>query len=592
MSNMESHDSIPSLGDVRPAQTVRLQVYLAWVDAWVSTSNPIKASSVQQEDGTNLRPEDIFAQQLEDSSDLEPGDPIEIPSLSTNEMAEYFREENLPYLLNPDDLKAIIHAFRQQLRWRRIKAGGSLAPSRLETDVFSEQYDPRTKCNCTGDTRKNKETITDLSSWQDSECHAIRNTVKAVQTVIDRQFEYKSQGIFTNQGLVDAAIELFLSSSDLQPIPDTCQGSGITNPIPEIRAPDRRPSPTCDSDLAVHDSLFPTTEKIKLCADAKHFFAIACGGSLVDEGLLRAIADSGNDILIRDYCDAADEQTITILQKNGAAAMAFLKLCTLADVVTSVQFDNLVASLIQFRALGYYRDHGRENLPGGLYGSYYTGLPGPRYIDLAIWVGMMSASLATGKKITEEMYLGLSTVCTLLNDLVDLRSDTMRKQRENPILRGVRGCLCNYLDSCISQCLTLACEALESDRLSGMVVLGFCNWAVMASRHKVYELVNGVQEVKQYPTCKYASIEDETKYNNLLKALDPYDTLGQEGPHVHMKRATMDQLYAVNRAKSETHIAWMADITRSLLRPETLRKIVDVVHFEWRGDVGDRDFCP
>lgn len=59
---MESHDSIPSLGDVRPAQTVRLQVYLAWVDAWVSTSNPIKASSVQPEDGTNLRLEDIFAQ--------------------------------------------------------------------------------------------------------------------------------------------------------------------------------------------------------------------------------------------------------------------------------------------------------------------------------------------------------------------------------------------------------------------------------------------------------------------------------------------------------------------------------------------------
>lgn len=49
---------------------------------------------------------------------------------------------------------------------------------------------------------------------------------------------------------------------------------------------------------------------------------------------------------------------------------------------------------------------------------------------------------------------------------------------------------------------------------------------------------------------------------------------------------------AADRAESETHLTWMADITRSLLRPETLRKIVDVVHFEWRGDIGDREFCP
>lgn len=127
MSNMESHDSIPSLGDVRPAQTVRLQVYLAWVDAWVSTSNSIKTNRCPPEDDTNLRPEDIFAIQLQGYVDLEPGEPMVIPNLSTNEMAEYFREENLPYLHNPDDLKAIIHAFRQQLRWRSIKVGGSLA---------------------------------------------------------------------------------------------------------------------------------------------------------------------------------------------------------------------------------------------------------------------------------------------------------------------------------------------------------------------------------------------------------------------------------------------------------------------------------
>ncbi|EEA23875.1 hypothetical protein TMatcc_006948 [Talaromyces marneffei ATCC 18224] len=572
---MVIEDSIHSAGNALPAQSLRLQVYVAWVDVWVSSSKTQTASSSRAEDAVSLRPEDVFAHQLEDSADLELEDPIEIPSLSTNEMADYFQEENLPYLLNQDIIKTVIHAFRQQLLHRRIKVGGALPPSCPETDVFSEKYDPRVECKCEGDTRANKETMTDLSLWQDSE-----------------KSEYKSQGIFTNQGLIDAVIELFLSSSNLQQVPDTCQGSGTTHPIPEVKAPDRRPSLTGDSDLNVHDSLFPTTEKIKLFTDAKYFLAMACGGSLVDEGVLRAIADAGNDVLIGDYCDAVDEETITILQKNGAAAVAFLKLCTLADIVTSVQFDNLVASLIQFRVLGYYRDHGRTNLASGFYGSDINRLPGHRYIDLGIWVGMMSASLATGKAITEEKHLRLATVCTLLNDLVDLRSDTMRKQRENPILRGVRGCLCNYLDSCISRCLTLACEVLESDRLSGMVVLGFCNWTVMASHHKVYELVNGVQEVKHYPTCTYALTEEETNYSNLLKALEPYGTLEKDGPHVYMKRATMDQLYAINRSKPDTHFAWMADITRSLLRPQTLRKIVDVVHFEWSGDVGDREFCP
>ena len=212
---MESHDSIPSLGDVRPAQTVRLQVYLAWVDAWVSTSNSIKANSFPPEDDTNLRPEDIFAIQLQGYVDLEPGEPMVIPNLSTNEMAEYFREENLPYLHNPDDLKAIIHAFRQQLRWRSIKVGGSLAPSRLETDVFYERYDdPRTKRKCTGDTRKNKEALMDLSAWQDSECQAIRRPDSHRSRI---RMEHARH--ITTKRLTDAVIERCLSSSDLQPIP-------------------------------------------------------------------------------------------------------------------------------------------------------------------------------------------------------------------------------------------------------------------------------------------------------------------------------------------------------------------------------------
>lgn len=142
-----------------------------------------------------------------------------------------------------------------------------------------------------------------------------------------------------------------MSSSDIQPIPDTCQGSGITNPIPEIRAPDREPNPDCDSDSTVYDSLFPAINKIKLCSDAKYFFAIACGGSLVDGGLLRAIADAGNHPLIGDYCEAADEETMNFLQQESAAAAAFLKLCSFTEVVSRSLFNNLVAFLIQSRVL-------------------------------------------------------------------------------------------------------------------------------------------------------------------------------------------------------------------------------------------------
>jgi hypothetical protein len=34
------------------------------------------------------------------------------------------------------------------------------------------------------------------------------------------------------------------------------------------------------------------------------------------------------------------------------------------------------------------------------------------------------------------------------------------------------------------------------------------------------------------------------------------------------------------------------DATRSLLKPTTLRQIVDVVHFEWSGDIGAVNYCP
>jgi hypothetical protein len=54
----------------------------------------------------------------------------------------------------------------------------------------------------------------------------------------------------------------------------------------------------------------------------------------------------------------------------------------------------------------------------------------------------------------------------------------------------------------------------------------------------------------------------------------------------------MDKLYNIYRKDPTTHLAWLADATRDLLQPAVLRKIIDVVHYEWSGDLGAVDYCP
>lgn len=49
----------------------------------------------------------------------------------------------------------------------------------------------------------------------------------------------------------------------------------------------------------------------------------------------------------------------------------------------------------------------------------------------------------------------------------------------------------------------------------------------------------------------------------------------------------MDLIYGIYRQSPSRHLAWLADMTRSLLCPLTMRKVVDVVHFEWKEDVGE-----
>jgi hypothetical protein len=535
---------------------IRLSVYLAWVDSWNSSS-------------------------LNDHTTAIDDTPFE-------EAIALFRDENIHKLLDRQTLAQTVNATLHQVQTKRMLLGGSIPPSCDETNILSQNYDPRTNCSCAG--LYPVPADLDLEGvLAQSGCDAIKAMIHMAEVVNKRKQEWNIHDLFTTEKLEAAMTELALINSDQQPAPTTCFGTVAT--IPKLSAPDRRPNPHCDTEGTLYNQLFPTHEQVKLCADAKYFFAMACGAGHLDDGLLRAIADSGNDILIGDYCEAADAQTLSLLQSVGAAAMAFLKLCNLAGLLTDWQFDNHVASTIQFRVLGYFRDHTQRQIPEGLYGSRMTGMNVHRHIDVAIYIGVMAASIATGEQLSEVEYMQLSEVCSLINDLIDFRSDTMRKQRENTVLRGIRGCLCRYLDELVTSCLVQVCRAIRSSRTNAIVVMSFCNWAVMASHHKLFELVQGVREVEQYMTCEYAS-SSGSEYQKLLTALVDYDTLGSDGPRVTRRRAEMDKSYVLRRASSESHLAWLADSTRSLLDPVTLRKIVDVVHFEWQGQIGDVKYCP
>jgi hypothetical protein len=90
--------------------------------------------------------------------------------------------------------------------------------------------------------------------------------------------------------------------------------------------------------------------------------------------------------------------------------------------------------------------------------------------------------------------------------------------------------------------------------------------------------------------CRYHS-EDSGVYEELLGALETYGTLGEGGPKLTMKRKDLQLLYAVYRNDPETHIRWLADTVRLVLHPNTLRRLVDVVHYQWSGEIGDAGYC-
>ncbi|RAL13286.1 uncharacterized protein BO97DRAFT_413729 [Aspergillus homomorphus CBS 101889] len=542
------------------SQSSRLEVYHAWVDTW------LRAETSE-----------------DDSSDS--------PPLELETMAALLQDANLSQLRDPTLLRQVVTSFQQRYRNGEITLGGSQPASCDATDLLSARYDPRVECACDGISPMSATSEADLMIAQKS-CRSVEKMLRALAEVSERSAEWNGHGLFTKDKLHAAVEELTFCNLDLQTLSTltVCTGANAAS-LPPLRAPDRRPNPACDSAPHAFQTYFPTAERIKFCADAKYFHAMACGGGGVDEGLVRAIADAGNDVLIGDYCEAAPAGTLRLLQRTGAAATGFLKLCTLAGVLSDWQFAILAAAHIHFRVVGYYRNHATGRLPDGLYGSRMTQLTTHRHIDIAIAVGIVTASLATGnQQLTEAQYMRLSRATTLINDLVDLRSDAMRKQRENPVLRGIRGSVCGYLNTQVRDCIAGAAELVESSPLLALVTMAFCNWTVMASHHKLYELVHSLRESSELPPCAYEGLEEP--YERLVRALQPYGSLGVTGPRWDLRRAELDALYSIYRRCPETHAAWLADMARLLLRPSTFRRIADVVHHVWMGDVGDVWYCP
>lgn len=121
--------------------------------------------------------------------------------------------------------------------------------------------------------------------------------------------------------------------------------------------------------------------------------------------------------MIADYCEAANDEAINLLQRTGVAAMSFLRLYSMVGCIADWQFELVAASVLHFRATGYYRDHAMPRLPRGLFGSRHTENT-VHHIDLGFMVGTVCSSLGTGQKLDRLVYFNIVEACALLNDLV------------------------------------------------------------------------------------------------------------------------------------------------------------------------------
>ncbi|KAK2735930.1 hypothetical protein FQN57_001070 [Myotisia sp. PD_48] len=243
----------------------------------------------------------------------------------------YLSWESLCSLTDAQMINKAVQAFQYYLREGQITMGGKTPASDPVIDILSQKYDPRVDCDCDGV----YSVPDDMDIEAHSQCVSVRTMLAATQKVIQRHDEwYLEGGLFSPEKLSLAVSEALHFNANTQPLPDICQGPQTLNEIPYVQAPDRRPHKRHDTAAEIYHRLYPTTEKIKLCTDAKYYFAVACSAGMIEEGLARAMADAGNDILIGDYCEAAEKEEIKSLQRTGGAALAFIRLCHLGGHFT------------------------------------------------------------------------------------------------------------------------------------------------------------------------------------------------------------------------------------------------------------------
>jgi hypothetical protein len=531
-----------------PESTPCLEAYLDWVKAWQSAD-----SSATSNASINL--EDVAGKIIHGTND-------------------------------PRLLADVVAIFQERAKLRTINIGGKVPPSCDDTDLLSDKFDPRVECNCDGlDPTEDNIPLCDARSFAGSKCKAIEAMWQRADTVLQKDEEWDGHGIFTAQALQEAVQELTLINTYLQPPAKTC----FETTIDIIEAPDRRRSEPVDSTKDAFSRAFPTFEDLKMSADAKWFVGIASGVSKCDPGLSRAMADAANDVIIGDYIEAADPRTLKILQDTGNAAFAFLRMCQMAGAIDVWHLDVLAAGSVHFRVLSYYRDHARPRLSKKFHGSHMSSLEGQRRTDLGIASPVVIASLACGQKITGQQYRELCRAVVFLNDLLDIRSDATRVQRENPIIRGIRGNACDYLSNLMIDCIKSFTSLVSPNTVSGLVVLGFTSWAILASHHKAHEIVAGVVQVEGVELCDWKGMEEYTK---LLEVLEPLGTTEGIPPDIRMTRAELGLRYSKARLTHETHLAWLADTARTILHPHNLRRIIDVAHFKWVGSAGEIEYCP
>lgn len=531
-----------------PISTPCLQAYINWVKAWQSA--PVVDTS-----NTNVVLKDLAAKIISG-------------------------------MIDQQLLVEAVAKFQQDAKSRSISIGGEVAPTCDDTDLLSAKFDPRVECDCDGlDPTEEKILLCEAKEFAGSKCKAVEAMWKKADTVIDKGREWNGHGIYTAETLLEGVQELTLINTNLQPPAKTC----FSTTVDVIEAPDRRRNDQVDSTKDVFSKGFPTFEDLKMSADAKWFVGIASGVSKCDAGISRAMADAANDIIVGDYCEAADPGTMKILQDTGVAAFAFLKLCQMAGVIDDWHLDVLAAGSVHFRVLSYYRDHARPRLSKAFYGSNLSSLEAQRHTDLGIASPIVIASMASGQKLSGQEYRKLCRACVFLNDIFDIRSDATRVQRENPTIRGVRENVCEYLSGMMIECIKLVTSLVSPNTVAGLVVLGFTNWGLLASHHKAYEIVTGVKQVEGVELCDYGGMEE---YSNLLAVLEPLGTTEGTLPDIRMKRAELELRYSKARLSYETHLAWLADTARSLLHPHNFRRIIDVAHFKWDGCAGDVGYCP